>query len=886
MTEMSLVEICYRVTNIQKVLTTTKQFSLKFNSHMKLITELINNLEDEEDENLLLYEEKIEKQADHYHQRIILTQAKDGRDVVKLDANKTVNGIKPNSGMVLHTQGHYQTSEGDLREMTKSGILGGYRRSETKSRPNRWDPHMKRGALSKSTRGRFKLRESGLKPVNVARSVDEHQVRMKRGRSLSVGEKKGVAGVNNSEFVNHFQRKKMHDEVESLRGSMTERFDVFAKENEFLRKIIKSGEENAKHLKDCVFKLIEVFKNKESEKQTNQTNHQRVEHIERIERVQVEPPRKDEEEKTVDIKINHSFLKKQASIETTNQQIASLKRENQRLKERIEKLIQERQEESKKKQRAELKADDMEMDLQKAQSQLKLLKREKQELEEEAEELRVKAKQWKKKYRDEADKGWSQEDLRQSSHTWRNERLIKDLEDEMRLKSRDLTNLRMDLDRLTQENASLKKSNEELKTQGRKAEGNLLKGKERDKDQSGQLERKDQMIFRLVEYVKELKTTIETLEEEVERMERELEKLSITVREYEFGKESPEKVKAIEKELKLKIMTVSKLERRIKHMTQMQNLEKKKMRSKQTSLNLQVKHLKERKSKLERKMVSLKQENRRHSQVMRTSSLRNHKPISVAVFESRKSNLESGGKHKRVKYSSEVRRRVFSTKKEADSQNVFRNDREAVKSYYRSNVATSRKGPEEYGSYTGAQSHPYLTEKLQQRYPQAPKHASVSPKIQLFKKSQSKTGGMSKSGYVYRVRNEEEQEEEEDQEQMVDSDKADDETLEKYVPVYMIGDQYIPVEEYNRLKMMGEIEDDSEDEEEEAEEDEHPNGEAEEESDYEEEYQNEAENYRKQIEEYEVNGYSGEDEEGEAEDEGNIALKKQIYHKVVKKAHY
>lgn len=898
MTEMSLVEICYRVTNIQKVLLTTKQFSLKFNSHMKLITELVNSIEEIEEENLLLYEEKLEHRADHYHQRIILSQTKEGRDLIKLDSSRPA-GARSNLGAVVRTTGIFQTSGGDLRENTKSGILGKQRQSEAKPRQSRWVPGFKRGILSRSTRGRFKLQQSGVKPMNVARSVDEHQVHIKRGRSLSVDERKGVAGMNNSEFVNHLQTRKVPDEEESLHGSMTERFDVFAKENEFLRKIIRSGEENAKHLKDCVFKLIEVFKEKGKKTPAGQTETRKVEHIERVERVNVAAPRKQDEEKTVDIKINHSFLQKEAR-EASGAKAAALMRENERLKERVQKLVRERKEEAQHKHLAELKEDELEMDLQKAHSQVKLLRREKKEIEDEAEELRAKAKQWKKKYRDEAEKHWGGEERRDSGRGWRSDRAIQDLEEEVRGKARELGLLRGEKERLEKEQRRLAKENEELLSRERRAEGDARKGEERGKEQSSKLEQKDKVIIRLLEYVKELKTTILTLEEEVRRMEREVETLGKNLRGVDFGARDAETAHESEKQLKVRVLQTSKLERRLKHLTQTHNLEKKKAKGKQASLEMQIKHLLQGKAKLQEKVAQLKKENQRKSEIMRTASMPNHK--GVLVYESRKSNLNSGKKQARAKYSSQVSKRRLAKHEELNEQNVFREKEERVKSYYKSSRKRQNRGYTQYSSHVPTRSQSYLVEDsvIKRRYPQAPKNASASAKVELFSHQKPRAKGrvLSKSGFVYRVENEEAVERGTAQGQAMARGQEEDEAMEKYVPVYMIGDQYIPVEEYNRLKMLGQIEDDSEEEgEEEVFED--AEGEEEEEEELDEEnYRHAIEDYRQQVEEYQVNGYSGEDEGEELLDEreiepeeleeegegGEVVVSKRVYRSVVKQA--
>jgi hypothetical protein len=829
---------------------------------MKLITELINSLEDEDEENLLLYEEKIEHKADHYHQRILLSQTKDGQDLIKLDQNKTLNGEKRNGKSVIFTKGVFQNSDGELREMTKSGILGMARKSESKPRPNRWGPSYQKGLLSKSTRGGMRFGQSGNKPINVARSVDEHEVILKRGRSLSVGERRGAAGINNSEFVNEINRKRINED-ESLKGSMTERFDIFAKENDFLRKIIRSGEENAKHLKDCVFKLIEVFKEKEKKDKNDTTNHERVEHIERIERVHMETPKKEDEEKTVDIKINHSFLQKQSQTELPNVKITVLKRENERLKERVRQLMNEKNEEIQKKRKAVLKEDEMEMDLEKVKGQLKLFKREKQELDEEVEELRNKVRQWKKKYRDEAEKGWNNEDMTPTRRTWRDERKLLDLEEEMKIKSRDVIHLRAENDRLLDENRLLKKDIDKFKEKEMEVEGTLLKGKQKGKNQENQLEQKDKMILKLIEYVKELKLTIQTLEEEIDLLQKEIDRLSVNIKEFDTDKPDLSSIKRLEKDLKMKNMDIRKLERKIRLMTNKQNLEKIKSQGKNQSLNLKIKYLNETKTKLSKKIASLKDVNKRQTEILKGSTVKTENPISISAFESKKSNKHSSKKRGHMKYTSEVGRRIITSKKSRTNKNVFNRTHNKKQSHRQSNIQIQKKVKRQYNSHSPISADPYHFENeyIQRRYPQAPKHAAIANNAEFFDHQQHELVSQipRHNEFTYRKH----------QEEIIENENLGDETLEKYVPVYMIGDQYIPVEEYNRLKMLGEI-DDSEEEEEEEDQEREEGEEREEDEDEEmdeddeeeeeeinpDEYHNAIEDYRQQIEEYQVNGYS------------------------------
>ena len=94
LSEIELVTMCHKICSIEKVLSTTKEFSLKFNNHIKLITHLINCLDENIEDNLILFEEKISEQVDHMHKRLIYTTTKEGQENIFFDdENKSqING--------------------------------------------------------------------------------------------------------------------------------------------------------------------------------------------------------------------------------------------------------------------------------------------------------------------------------------------------------------------------------------------------------------------------------------------------------------------------------------------------------------------------------------------------------------------------------------------------------------------------------------------------------------------------------------------------------------------------------------------------------------------------------------------------------------------------
>ena len=65
--------------------------------------------------------------------------------------------------------------------------------------------------------------------------------------------------------------------------AMSRKLDLFMKESDLLKEVIKNGESNAKHLKECLFKLIDAFKDQNKSGKNNQkTTEKRTEKIEKI----------------------------------------------------------------------------------------------------------------------------------------------------------------------------------------------------------------------------------------------------------------------------------------------------------------------------------------------------------------------------------------------------------------------------------------------------------------------------------------------------------------------------------------------------------------------------------------------------------------------------
>lgn len=83
--EMDLVTMCHKIKSIENVLSVTKEFSLKFNGHMKMFVHLVNSLDDITEDNLILYDEKISQKTDHMHKKLKYIISKEGKEEIYFD---------------------------------------------------------------------------------------------------------------------------------------------------------------------------------------------------------------------------------------------------------------------------------------------------------------------------------------------------------------------------------------------------------------------------------------------------------------------------------------------------------------------------------------------------------------------------------------------------------------------------------------------------------------------------------------------------------------------------------------------------------------------------------------------------------------------------------
>ena len=253
MTEMNLVEICHRITHVERALTCTKEFSIKFNGHLKLITSLVNSLYEEE-ESLVLFEQKIEKRVDHYHKRVFFKKERNGEERVILgDDNDSKN---------WGYRGEYDGFENP----DKRGLVG------------TWNGEGIRRNAYTTQRG-----TDGVSVEDMGLNKKKMEIRSEYGNKYrkdmnDLAEGKRGALVNDFGFATVDSMEEPNQRT-SEEIAMSRKLDMFMKESDLLKEVIKNGESNAKHLKECLFKLIDAFKD---QKVNGGSKEQRIEKVEKI----------------------------------------------------------------------------------------------------------------------------------------------------------------------------------------------------------------------------------------------------------------------------------------------------------------------------------------------------------------------------------------------------------------------------------------------------------------------------------------------------------------------------------------------------------------------------------------------------------------------------
>jgi hypothetical protein len=270
MTEMNLVEICHRITQVERALTCTKEFSIKFNGHLKLITSLVNSLYEEE-ESLILFEQKIEKRVDHYHKRIFFRRERNGEERVILEDEEENKGGW--GGIKGEYDGFDQTDGINDRGKGLVGTWNGDR--------------MQRKAYTtqRGTDGMAQSMEDGLNPMK--KKMGKMEIRSEyqgnkgyRKDMENLGEGKRGALVNDFRFAT-VDSVEENNQRTSEDIAMSRKLDMFMKESDLLKEVIKNGESNAKHLKECLFKLIDAFKD-QNNNSNQKKSEKRVEKVEKI----------------------------------------------------------------------------------------------------------------------------------------------------------------------------------------------------------------------------------------------------------------------------------------------------------------------------------------------------------------------------------------------------------------------------------------------------------------------------------------------------------------------------------------------------------------------------------------------------------------------------
>lgn len=315
MTEMNLVEMCYRMTQVQRALNCTKEFSIKFNGHLKLITSLVNSLYEEE-ESLMLYEQKIERHVDHYHQRIIFKKTRSGDERVTFEGSQEEQeGYVSNRGWGVHGEyGDVSNNPSGMKNFIDDKTANGRRSLRGHSKGEKgtgavgtWngDRKLQEGRSAQNgdigsrsvehldvgygktgkQGGRMNFRKRG----NQIEIQSEYQSQRAKGyrqemESLTGMNEQGKRGalVNDLRFatVDSIEDGQIRNSEEA---AMSRKLDMFMKESDFLKEVIKNGEDNAKHLKDCLFKMIDAFKNKKEERGIKEERIERIEKITKIE---------------------------------------------------------------------------------------------------------------------------------------------------------------------------------------------------------------------------------------------------------------------------------------------------------------------------------------------------------------------------------------------------------------------------------------------------------------------------------------------------------------------------------------------------------------------------------------------------------------------------
>ena len=550
LSEISLVEMCYRMTQVQKAITVSKEFSIKFNGHMKLLTSLVNTLyEEEEEESLFLFEQKIEKRVDHIHERIIFKKTRTGEEKVYFEGDEDEStmskrnataefGRITNNPSVAHNLGAgvFGTQENLYRQGVYGRGGGEMGRIGTRSVQN-YDKEEDDRIHFENMRGDPEVQSAHNNHFMKKGYRDEMDFLRKNEQG-----KKGALYIDpnmNTEESNYHMGKTSED------LAVSKRLDLIMKESELFKEIIKNGEQNATYLKDCMLKLIDAFKNNNNSNQSN-SNTNKHEKIERYEKI-IEGGSNGNvggERHKLDINILHKYPGGTTTLndiggdrnwdrENINlkNEIDNLKRENERLKRELLNVPLGADDLREKLKKVQDELNDMEDENNKMRKDIKKIKREKTDLEEDNEHLNKKFRDMKSRSKNNRDDN----DLRDEIDRLK-EKLRKEEENNKRLE-RDLDDLKRKEEKLISEKNELVEKNInsviELKKNGEYEKDGLYKKLREKEDEVQQLSddlkgrnkyllKLESEIFELNNENKELKNNLQEIMDGWEEEEKNL----------------------------------------------------------------------------------------------------------------------------------------------------------------------------------------------------------------------------------------------------------------------------------------------------------------------------------------------------------------------------
>lgn len=535
MTEMNVVEICHRITQVERALTCTKEFSIKFNGHLKLITSLVNSLYEEE-ESLILFEQKIEKRADHFHKRVYFLRERNGEDRVIMEDEAEAKG---SAWGVQNEYGGFDgrpsaTARGDMGK----GLVGNWNGEQPRARG------FSRGGMARSMENTADPEFEQMKRKEQMEIRSEYQGKGYRQNMdhLGQGMEKGKRGALVNEFpfatVDSIDEQQQRTDEEM---AMSKKLDMFMKESDLLREVIKNGESNAKHLKECLFKLIDAFKDQSQKKSSSNTKVEKVEKIikegaggKKNHRLDINihhnMPGKDGE---VSIPTNTGYEDMMQEISRLRDQLGQAEAENERLRNRGSSPDDRGLRGRMKQLRKEL--DEAEDGHQSLRSQNKKLRRENQELKEDLEDLNRRLDDLRNKTQNQVDAGALRKAEKEAGDAWGK---VGNLEDELERLNRKLR----ELERTGQEDRErLEREKEEAVEKTYKTIVELKTENEEEMERMREdVLGKDKIIKSLMEELRKIKDYISKLEREIFDLSQEKEKLEENLKKVMYEWESEE----------------------------------------------------------------------------------------------------------------------------------------------------------------------------------------------------------------------------------------------------------------------------------------------------------------------------------------------------------